>query len=161
RDRIKRSLHLREQLRFRLVIERAGVRHLPARLRVNRRAVQNDFAALAGFQLADRPALGDNRPDAAVLRARSVIEIQLRLKRLRQLHIRWIRRLLRPAFPRRSRLTTLLFHRAIKTSLVEIDAAVASSVDNKIKRETKCVVESESFFTVQLVGTCSYIFQFL
>src|SRR5256884_5087965 len=78
RDGVKCALHFGEQLRFRVVVERAGVRHLPARLRINRRAVKHDFTALARFQFIDWTVFGDDGFYPTISRRRPMIEVQFR-----------------------------------------------------------------------------------
>ena len=140
RNRIKRASHIRQQLRFRVIVERPGIRHLPARLRINCRPVQNDFAALPGNQFVDCPELRDNRFNPAILRRRPKIKIRLRLKRLRQLRIRRIRRLLRPALPRRPRPRPLLLQGRIEAGLIELHAHIARCINHEIQRQAVSVV---------------------
>ena len=149
RHRIKRSGHIREQLRFGVVVERAGIRHLPARLGVNRRAIENHFSALARLQLIHRPILCNDRFNPAILRRRPKIKIRLRLKRLRQLRIRRIRRFLRPALPRCPRPRALLIHGAVKSFFIKRHASIPNYGGNEISAKPVCFIDS--------IGVCARV----
>jgi hypothetical protein len=56
-DRVIRSRDFRQQLRFGVVVECAGIGHLSAGFGVDHGAVEHYFAAFARFQFADRPGL--------------------------------------------------------------------------------------------------------
>ena len=140
RDGIKCARYFREQLRFRIVVERARVRHLPAGLGINRRAVEDNFAAFARLQLVDRCIFRNDRFNPRILRRCPMIEVRLRREAVRNLCIRRIRRLLRPAFPRRAAPLLLQIHCVVKASPVDIDAFEACSFFYDISSKTKRVV---------------------
>src|SRR5277367_4150777 len=85
RDWIVCSGHFREDLRLGAVVERAGIRHLPAGFGVNRGADQHYLAALTALQFADWLVFCQNRFDARVLGACPVVKRRLRFESLSQL----------------------------------------------------------------------------
>ena len=140
-------------MRFRIVVERPGIRHLPARFRINHRAVQNNFAAPAWNQFVDWPELRvgavsaaskNDRFNPAILRRRPKIKIRLRLERLRQFRISRIRCLLRPTLPRRPRPRPLLLHRPLEPPPINTEGGVTNHILYKVPRQTISIVESES-----------------
>ena len=153
RNGIESSSHIREQLRFRVVIERAGVRHLSARLRINHGAVEDHLAALPGNQFVDWPKLRVGAVSAAskndgfnpaILRPRPKIKIWLRLESLRQLRVSRIRRLFRPALPRRPRSSALLLHRPLEPPPINKEGGVTNHIFYKVPRQAIGIVEPES-----------------
>ncbi len=142
RHGIKRPLHFREQLRLRVVVERAGIRHLPARLRINRRAVQHYFAAFARFQFIGRAFFCDDGFNPAILRAGAVIKVRLGLDRLRQLRVRRIRLFVR-TLPGTAAALALGLQFFLERCFIQNYAAGAQRLSNEIKREAIGVVKSK------------------
>ena len=63
---IKCAAYVGETLGTGIVVEAAGVRHLAAGFGVDGGAVEDHFAAFAGFEFVDGAAFGDDRFDAAI-----------------------------------------------------------------------------------------------
>jgi len=140
RNGVERAFHFGEFLRFGVVVEPAGVGHLPARFRVNHRAVEHHFAGFARLQLIDWAILCDDGLNPAILCARPGVKAQFGLERFRQLRVCRIRRLFRPALPGRPRAFLLLLHRFLEACHVHRSAKVSAGINNKVQRKTVCVV---------------------
>ena len=133
RDRIKRALYVRENLRLGIVVERAGVGDLPAGFRVNHRAVKNHLRRLASFYLRDRTSGLNYGFNPGVLRSCRGIKICLcRTEGGGNLRVSRFRRFLRGALPGSPRPFPLLAYGPVKPLLVKWNFEVPSGVHNEI-----------------------------
>ena len=144
RDRVVRAANLGDDLRAGRIVKRASIGHLPAGLGVNRGTVEHDLARFARLQLGDGSILGNNRADTSVLCTRSKVKVRLRLMRLSNLRVSWIRRLFSGAtLPRRTRTRTLLLHRPVELRPIHRHVAIACRIFNEVSRNAKCIREIE------------------
>src|ERR1035438_9374650 len=121
-------------------VQPSPVAHLPTGLGIERRVIKNDLAFFASLKLPHALPLVDDRQNLASVRPRLPITFKLRF---RKLLIGRIRRLLRRTLPRRASASFLFLHRAIETSLIEINPEIAAELDDKIKGQAICVIELE------------------
>ena len=89
---VVRAAHFGNFQRPGIIVKPAGISHLSARFRIDRRAVQHHFRFRAGFNLVHRALLCDDRFDPRIARLRPKVKFLLRLVRLRQLRVDRIRR---------------------------------------------------------------------
>src|SRR5579864_6389432 len=120
----------------------AAIADLPARCRVERRAVEYDDTALAGRQRLGARAILVERDDAALLRQRVVAT-----KRRLRAAVR--ERIAGPELRRGARPPALRVHRAIKALLVDGDAALAGDVGREVERKAERVVERKRGFAIE------------
>src|ERR1700722_20057874 len=105
---IERAAYLGETLRAGMVVEAADVRHLAAGFGVDGSAIEDDFAAFAGFEFVDGTAFGDDRFDAAIFGSTGEIKARLGLESVRNFCVGRIDTFLGCAFPGGTRTGALL-----------------------------------------------------
>src|SRR3984893_10180238 len=79
-DRIVRAENLGDFESFRIVVESTHVGDLPARLGIDRGAVEHDFGLHALANSIYLTLLGNDRLDAAIASARAEVKVSLRLE---------------------------------------------------------------------------------
>src|SRR5262249_53943460 len=136
-----------EKLRFRGVVERAGVGHLAAGFGVDHGAVEDDFAALAGFQFWHLTALGDDGLDADIFSFGREVKVWLSLVRFCQLGVSGAGGFLGSPFPGSACASALLLHGPLKCVCIKSDAKIAYRIGNEIEWQSIRVIKPKSALT--------------
>ena len=147
RDGIIRAAHLRHFQRAFVIPKPAGVGNLPSGLRIEGRAVENDFAFRARGQFVNEALGRDDGLDAKVPRARAVIKVRLRAEGFRQLGVGGTGDFLVRALPRSSGPLALLLHRPVELRGIESDALIAQRIRNEVERQAESIVKTKSLLS--------------
>lgn len=123
------------------VFQRTGIADLPARLRIERRAVQDDRGRFAGLQRFHGAAVAQDRQHLAVLRFERFVAEESRRRKLagdfgRQLRLAF-------ELAGRARAFALGFHCPLEACHVHRHAAFTRDVGRQIHRKAIRVVETE------------------
>ncbi len=148
-NRVITSRHVGDDSVVIVGIKPSPIPHLPARLRIKRRVIENDLALLTRLQFLHALPIVDDRQHLATIRARLPVTLKLRL---RQLLVRRIRRLLRRPLPRSPRPRLLLIHRAIESSPIKLDSLIARRILHEVEGHAERVVKFESVFPRELIA---------
>src|SRR5262249_39328226 len=127
-------------------VEPATVANLSARLRIERRVIENDLAFLAGLEFVRALAVFEDGEYLAAFRARLPIALK---SGSRQVLIRRVGSLLGSAFPGGASPLALLGHGAIEAVIVEAHPSVSCRILHEVKRKPKSIVKLESVLAVE------------
>ena len=129
-----------------VAVEPSAIANLSAGFRIKRRVIEDDFAFLAGLEFLRALTLADDGEDFAAVGASLAIALEVGF---RKLLVSGIGSLLGRAFPGSASASLLLFHRAIKTLLIENNALITCRILHEVERHAKSVVELESLVSGQ------------
>src|SRR6185369_4124158 len=123
-------------------VEPSSIADLTARLSVERRMVENDFAFLSGFEFLKALAAFHDRQHFATVGSRLPVAFE---HRGWQLLIGGIGGLLGGTFPGGASTLALLGHGTVETGLIKFDALVTGRILHEIERHAKGVVKFKGF----------------
>ena len=109
-----------------------GIAHLPARLGIERRVVENNFHFASGLHFGYELTLLNQRHNAAVGGSRLCVAIEDRLAIFRQLQKHRQGNFLLSPFPRRPGALALLLHFGFVAIAVNVETIVLDDVLDKI-----------------------------